>query len=118
MIVSSGCVPQYPAPVSPPYPFEINGYSIFVDQEPGRYDVIPIGDRTYCYFSKKMDDEDILFMEDKNCDLHSDRVVVLSDTKIIIMYDTKALPIRTGQYLDSILQNHTKYILKNDTVNF
>jgi len=114
MILSSGCVSQYPPPVSPPYPFEIDGYSIFVDEEPGNYDVITISDRTYCYFSKKMDDEDYVFIEDKDCDLHSDRVVVLSNDKIILWYDIKTLPKSTRQYLDYILQNHTKHILKND----
>ena len=114
----SSCVDTFPPPVSPPYPFEIKGYSIFIDEEPGDYDVITIGGRTYCYFTKKTDDEDYLFIEDKKCDLHSDRIVVFSEDKVIIRYDTKALPPRVGQYLDHILQNHKKYIFKSDTIIF
>ncbi|MEK6939814.1 MAG: hypothetical protein AABX31_03735 [Nanoarchaeota archaeon] len=118
LILSSGCVKSFPPPVSPPYPFEIDGYSIFVDEEPGYYEVIPIGDRTYCMFFKKMDDEDELFIEDKGCDLHGDRIVILSKNKIILAYDTKELPKMVGQYLDHILQNHRKNILKNDFIVF
>ncbi|MDP3698287.1 MAG: hypothetical protein Q8R47_01735 [Nanoarchaeota archaeon] len=118
MIVSSGCVEQFPPPVSPPYPFEIKGYSIFIDEQPGDYDVITIGDRTYCYFTKKMDDEDDLFIEDKGCDLHSDRVVLFSRYNIILRYDTQTLPQETRSYLDYILQNHKKHIFKDDAIVF
>lgn len=114
MLVSSGCVEHYPPPVSPPYPFEIKGYSIFIDDSPGFYDVIKIGDRTYCSFWKKMDDGDDLFIEDKKCDLHADRIVILSRDKIILAYDIVKLSKNEGQYLDYILQNHKKHIFDND----
>lgn len=119
MIIGTSCVQRYPPPVSPPYPFEVGGYSIFVDEEPGHYDVITIGDRKYCYFSKKMDDDDELFIEDKDCDLHGDKVVVLSkDNNIILRHEFKRLPKITTQYLDYILQKHEKHILKDDAITF
>ena len=118
MIASSGCVEHFPPPVSPPYPFEINGYSVFVDEQPGDYDVITIGNRTYCYYSKKMDDGDDLFIDDKDCDLHGDRVVLLSkEGKIILANDTKSLPKEAGQYLDYILQNNKKHIIKDADIS-
>src|SRR3989344_8483675 len=110
----SSCVDPFPPPVSPPYPFEIKGYSIFIDEEPGDYDVITIGGRTYCYFTKQMDDEDDLFIEDKDCDLHSDRVVLFSKYKLILAYDTQTLPKEAGQYLDYILQKSKKHILNSE----
>ena len=115
-VLSSGCVGYFPPPVAPPYPFKVGNYFAFVDDQPGSYDVITIGDNTYCYFWKKTEDEDDLFIYDKNCDLHSDRVIVLSGIKIMVAADTKDLKTEVVQNLDYILQNHEKHIIKNTDI--
>lgn len=119
MLASSSCVEHHPPPISPPYPFEVGKYSIFVDEEQGDYDIIPVGDRKYCIYSKKMDDGDDIFIHDYNCDNHGERVVILSkENKIIRADDFKRLPKITTQYLDYILQNSKKHILNSDTIIF
>lgn len=86
-----------------------------MDEQPGSYDIIAIGDKTYCYFWKKMEDDDDLFIYDNNCDLHSDRVVVLSGNKVMVAADTKDLKTEQVQNLDYILRNHIKNIVPDTT---
>lgn len=113
----SSCVQQNLTPIPPTYPFKIEGYSVFIgDDKPGSYDVITIGDYTYCYFYKRLEDDGELFIYDKNCDLHSDRVIVMSGNKIMAVADTKHLKIELVLNLDHILQNHIKNIVKETTI--
>lgn len=109
----SGCINKNIPPISPTYPFKIQGYSIFIDDEPGSYDVITIDTQTYCYFWKKTEDGDELFMEDQDCDLDSDRVLVLSENEIIVAADTKNLEDKVVGMLNYVLLNHKKTIVNN-----
>lgn len=114
-LLLGGCINQNIAPIPPAYPFKIQGYPIFVDNEPGDYDVITIrnyqGDKRYCYFRKQMENRDELFIYDWGCDLDSDRVLVFSKNKIIFATDTKHLEDEVVGMLNHILRKHKKNII-------
>jgi len=110
-LLLSGCINQNITTVTPTYPFKVQGYSIFVDDEPGSYYAISINRKKYCYFLKKTEDEDDLFIHDLDCDSYSDRVLVLSENKIIVASDTKHLDDEVVGMLNHILQNHKKIIV-------
>ena len=114
--VLSSCAQTNLTPVRPSYPFKIERYYAFMDEQPGTYDLITINDYTYCYYSKKMEDDDELVIFDKDCDLHSDRVVVLSGNKVMVAADTKYLKPEQVQNLDYILRNHIKNIVPDTTI--
>ena len=112
-------------PIPPTHPFEIQGYSVFVDDQPGHYDIIIIDDilatglkNKYCYFRKKMEDGNALLIEDKDCDLDSDTVMVLSRDDTILTTDTKPLDEKVVGMLDHILRNHKKKIIDSEEVIF
>ena len=108
LLLSVTCSPTILSPLRPEYPLRIGNYSAFVNDKPGNYDEIRIGNRTYCYFSKRLDDGDYLFIDDYGCDEHSDRVLVLSGDKVIFAQDTKSLDKELVQNLNYILLNYRK----------
>lgn len=110
-------------PIPPTHPFNIQGHPVLVDDRPGYYDVITINDvlatglkNRYCYFRKKTEDGNALLIEDKGCDLHTDKVMILSREDIIIAADTRYLDEKIVGMLDYILRNHKKNILDRDGV--
>lgn len=115
-IVLSGCAPIKPIP--PAHPFKINGYSVFVDHQPGSYDIMPNiippirGEEKCCYFYKRLENNDELFITDVDCDLDSDRVFVLSRNKIVAASHIGYLEKEVVGMLNYILQNHKKTIIK------
>ncbi len=104
----SGCAAINPIP--PTHPFKINGYSVFVGNQPGSYDIMPIimpqirGEEKCCYFYKKLENNDELFITDVNCDLDSDRVFVLSRNKIVVASQTRDLEEEVVGMLNYLLQ--------------
>ncbi len=114
--ILSSCAQPGLTPVQPSYPFKIGRYYAFMDEQPGIYDVITINDYTYCYFSKKMEDDDDLVILDKDCDLHSDKVVVVSKGKAVVAADTKYFKKELVQNLDYILRNHIKNVVDDTTI--
>lgn len=94
------------APLAPEYPLEIKNNKVFLDETPGLYQVVTIGERRYCYFWKKTEEGDDFFIHDKDCDNRSDRVLVTRGDQIVFGYDRKDLPRKTRQNLDYVLQNH------------
>ena len=99
-------------PILPTHPFKIQEYSVFVDGLPGYYDIITIGKEKHCYFSKKLENNDELFIHDRDCDLDSDRVLVLLGGKIMAASETKDLEKEIVGMLDYLLLNHQKTIIK------
>src|SRR3989344_8217287 len=116
-LLLSGCINQNITTVTPAYPFKVKGYSIFVDDGPGSYYVISIDRKKYCYFLKKTEDEDDLFIHDLGCDLSSDRVVILSRDNIIVASDTKDLEKEVVEMLNSILRNSEKIIVNSNEID-
>ena len=120
----SGCARDI-IPIQPTYPFKIQGYPVFVDDKPGYYDIITINDvlanglkKKYCYFRKKMEDGNVLLIEDKGCDLKSDTVMILSRDDTIIATNTENLDEKVVGMLDYILRNHKKNIIDKDLIVF
>jgi len=114
-LLLSGCINQN---ITPTYPFKVQGYSLFVDDNPGSYYVISIDRRKYCYFWKKTEDEDHdLFIHDLGCDLSSDRVVILSGNNIIVASDAKDLEKEVVEMLNSILRNSEKIIVNSNEID-
>ena len=110
----SGCVRNI-TPIPPTYPFKIQRHYVYVNDQPGDYDVITIDDmlvtglkREYCYFTKPAENGEYLFIEDKDCDLHSNRVMVLSRDDLIVSVDTRHLDEKVVGMLDYLLRNHKK----------
>ncbi len=119
LMLTNSCVHQNIAPIEPTYPFKIDNYYIFLDDQPGYYDVISIDTKKYCYFWKKTEDGDDLFIYDKNCDVYSDRVIVLSGNKIAVASDAKHLDDEVVGMLNYVLRNHKKNIVNNsDSITF
>lgn len=115
-LLLSGCSRNI-TPIPPTHPFKIQGYPILVDDKPGDYDIIIINNvlakglrKKYCYFYKKTENKEHLFIYDLDCDLDSDRVMVLSRNEIVVATDTKSLDKKVAGMLDYILQNHKKNI--------
>ena len=108
------CTNKNIEPITPTYPFKIQGYSVFVDDKPGDYYVIHINQKKYCYFWKQTEDENHdLFINDLGCDSYSDRVLVLSGNSILVASDVKHLDDQVVGMLNSVLRNHTKIIVNN-----
>ena len=99
-------------PIPPTHPFKIQEYNVFVDDQPGSYDIITIGEEKYCYFFKKLENNDELFIHDRDCDLDSDRVLVLSGSKIMAAFETENLEKEIVGMLDYLLLDHQKTIIK------
>lgn len=101
----STCSPTIITPISPTYPFKIQDYYVFVDDsKPHSYDKIQIGDRTYCYFYQILEDNHELFIYDRDCDRHSDKVLVLDGRKMMVASDTKDFDEKTIGMLNYLLQ--------------
>ena len=113
-LLLSGCINQN---ITSTYPFKVQGYSLFVDDNPGSYYVISIDRKKYCYFWKKTEDEDDLFIHDLECNLSSDRVVISSGNNIIIASDAKDLEKEVVEMLNSILRNSEKIIVNSNEVD-
>ncbi|MDO8511459.1 MAG: hypothetical protein Q7S55_04815 [Nanoarchaeota archaeon] len=120
----SGCARNI-TPIPPTYPFKIQRHPVFVDDQPGRYDIITINDilapglkKKYCYFGKRVENGEYLIIEDKDCDLDSDKVMVLSRDDIIVATDTTNLDEKVVGMLDYILRNHKKNIIDSDLIVF
>ena len=112
----SSCAQQHIAPIPPTYPFKIEGYYVFIDNLPGSYDIITIFSSTkkqkYCYFLKETEDGDYLVINDPDCDLYGDRVIVLSGDKMLVAVNTEDLDKKVAGMLNYILRNHKKNILE------
>ena len=118
----SGCARDI-KPIQPTRPFKIQGHPVFVDDQPGYYDIITINDilakglkNRYCYFRKKTEDRNVLLIEDKDCDLDTDRVMVLSRDNLIVAADAGSLDGKVVGMLNYILRNHKKNVLEDDGV--
>ncbi|MEK6904870.1 MAG: hypothetical protein AABX24_00560, partial [Nanoarchaeota archaeon] len=96
--------------------FKIGQYYDLMDEQQVMYDFITINDYTDCYYSKKMEDDDDRVIFDKDCDLHSDKVVIVSKGKAVVAADTKYLKTEQVQNLDYILRNHIKNIVPDTTI--